>query len=106
MYFGRFESSATIVTSDAARLPATAEAHFYPADPNTPYRWDDYRSALAYLRRHIAHPVAGCAPFVVRPAAIPGAGRRHMKEDVVPIAAAIGEKKSSGPAARVLNYNR
>lgn len=37
---------------ESSRVPPTAAPHFYPGDPNTPYRWEDYRSVIAYLRRN------------------------------------------------------
>ncbi|MDB5351449.1 MAG: hypothetical protein JWN86_2696 [Planctomycetota bacterium] len=52
------------------RVPATAERHFFPGDPNTTYRWDDYRRALAYLKRNTRPetPVANALRNVPFPA--------------------------------------
>ena len=31
-------------------VPQTAAPHFFPGERNTPYRWNDYRDTVAYLR--------------------------------------------------------
>ena len=44
------ESFEVLTGRNSARVPATARAHFAPEDGRSPYRWEDYRAAIAYLR--------------------------------------------------------
>jgi hypothetical protein len=55
---------------ESTRVPATAAGRFFPGDANTPYRWEDYRSALEFVRSRTdpATPVAVALRTVPFPA--------------------------------------